>query len=113
MINGIRTLILKPQEPSGLQLADRLKVLGHVVVSESTNNISINPYLDSALYSFSVVASYGISEDGSYRLIFSYSVSPSFICWILAICFFPFGLLILIAPFNAKRDFEQRLNYVV
>ena len=49
-------------------------------------------------------------SNGDKTLNFSYSFNPTFISWLLGLCFFPLGFLIFLIPNKEKDDFEFFIN---
>ena len=49
-------------------------------------------------------------KDDKAAIEVNYRIQPQIITWIICICFFPFGLAILLLPYNAKMDLERRVE---
>jgi len=102
----------KPQDAVYKEVEESLHVLGHATVS-SSGTISIS---EGKFSGFGYRAEFNgkiIERDGTYTLDLEFEAKPEIIAWIISICFFPFGLLILILPYNAKGDIQRKANRVM
>jgi hypothetical protein len=50
------------------------------------------------------------NRDGKYNVSVDFQVKPTVITWLIAICFFPFGLLIFLSPSNAKKEINNKIE---
>lgn len=112
MFSGNWVRVFPPAESEGFEVTAALAALGTVSVDETSNNITIAHGIEGFGYELEVLASQHRLPDGWVRITVRYSARPSIPAWVLAICFFPVGLLIFLLPYKAKEEFEGRLVYV-
>lgn len=50
------------------------------------------------------------AKEGKATVVVNYRIQPQIITWIIAVCFFPLGLAVLLLPYNAKTDLDRRVE---
>jgi|SaaInlStandDraft_1057018.scaffolds.fasta_scaffold38183_2 hypothetical protein len=105
MFNGFYSKELDVNELH--DLSNKLDFLGIIRVSGDSLLVYES---SSTFYNHKTEITLFKSSKGTNKVNFSYSFSPNFLSWLLAICFFPFGCLIFILPNNEKSNFEFFLS---
>jgi hypothetical protein len=86
---------------------DELEVLGNLSMSNS-GGITITGSKFSG-FSYNTIIEGRVSErDGRFTVYLDFQAKPSVIGWLISICAFPIGCLILILPNNAKGDMQRK-----
>ncbi len=50
------------------------------------------------------------AKEGRYSVNVDWTVKPEIVAWLIAICFFPFGLVIFLLPYNANSAIERKVE---
>jgi hypothetical protein len=88
---------------------EQLEILGNISVSSSGGfNITGTRF---AGFSYETIIDGKVSErDGRFSINIDFQAKPTIVGWLIAICFFPLGLAILILPNNAKGDIQRKAD---
>jgi len=90
-------------------LEDRLHDLGHTEVS-SNGRFNISGARFNGFGYSSAIEGKIKENDKSYTVNIDVNVKPEIISWIILVCFFPIGALILFLPYNANNEIEAKLK---
>ncbi len=88
---------------------EQLEILGNISVSSSGGfNITGTRFTG---FSYETIIDGKVSErDGRFSINIDFQAKPTIVGWLIAICFFPLGLAILILPNNAKGDIQRKAD---
>jgi len=90
-------------------LEDRLHDLGHTEVSSNGRFTMSGARFNGFGYTSNIEGK--IKEnDNSYTVNIDVNMKPEIIAWIILICFFPIGALVLFLPYNANNEIEAKLK---
>ena len=90
-------------------IEDRLHDLGHTEVSSNGRFTISGARFNGFGYSSDIQGR--IKEnDSSYTVNVDIDVKPEIIAWVIALCFFPIGALIILLPYNAKTEIETKIR---
>ena len=102
---GTRIETSKPKEEVYNLTEDYLQDLGNTEIS-SSGGIMISGARFRGFGYTSDISGRIRENDKYYSVDIDINVKPEVIAWIILICFFPIGLLILFLPFNAKSEVQ-------
>jgi len=106
---SVRFTVSKPEDAIYKETEQTLDVLGRATVS-SSGTISIS---EGKLSGFGYKAEFDgkiVERDGTYTVYLDFQAKPGIIAWIISIFLFPFGLAVLILPYNAKGDIQRKVE---
>lgn len=90
-------------------IEDRLHDLGHTEVS-SNGRFTISGARFNGFGYTSQIEGRIKENDSSYTVNIDINVKPEIIAWIIAVCFFPIGVLVLLLPYNANTETDTKLK---
>ena len=91
------------------QIEECLESLGRVSMDESGSFEIGGAKFDGFGYKSTIDGSVR-SKEGRYMVNVDWSVKPEILGWLIVICFFPIGLLVLLLPYNAKSEIERKVE---
>lgn len=85
---------------------EQLENMGNVSVSSSgVINITSSKFSG---FGYQPIIEGKVSErDGRFSVNIDFQATPQLAAWLISICFFPIGLLVMLLPFNAKSDMQR------